>query len=88
MQHKINIAFIIAYCVFLAACGAKGNKTGYEYSPQMYHSVPYEGLTQITDEGAGQIISNREDGKGEFFNSNPEQPQQDEHAAAAGSYSE
>jgi hypothetical protein len=74
MHNRLNIAFLITYCVFLAACGAKGNKTGYEYSPQMYHSVPYEGLSQITDEGAGQLISNREDGKGEFFNSNPNNP--------------
>ncbi len=74
MQQKLNIALVITYCIFLAACGAKGDKPGYEYSPQMYHSVPYEGLTQITDEGAGQLISNREDGKGEFYNSNPNNP--------------
>ncbi len=65
---------MVASVALLAACGAKGNKTGYEYAPQMYHSVPYEGLTQITDEDEGQLISNREDGKGEFYNSNPNNP--------------
>nr|MBI1231308.1 c-type cytochrome [Cytophagales bacterium] len=36
----------------------------------MYHSVAYEPLTQIKDEQQGSWLSNREDGKGEFFNSN------------------
>ncbi|TDI72085.1 MAG: cytochrome c [Bacteroidetes bacterium] len=74
MYQKLNIAIVITFCIFLVACGAKGDRTGYEYAPQMYHSVPYEGLSQVTDESAGQLISNREDGKGEFFNSNPHNP--------------
>lgn len=28
----------------LASCGASGDHPGYEYAPQMYNSVPYEGL--------------------------------------------
>lgn len=74
MYNKINSALLLVTVLVLVACGAKGDKTGYEYAPQMYNSVPYEGLTQITDEGAGQLISNREDGKGEFYNSNPHNP--------------
>ncbi len=74
MYQKLNIAIVITFCIFLVACGAKGDRTGYEYAPQMYHSVPYEGLSQVTDESAGQLISNREDGKGEFYNSNPHNP--------------
>jgi len=74
MYHKINCLLTIALTGLLAACGAKGDRTGYEYSPQMYHSVPYDGLTQITDQDAGKLISNREDGKGEFYNSNPNNP--------------
>lgn len=74
MYQKLNIAVVLAFCIFLVACGAKGDMTGYEYAPQMYHSVPYEGLSQVTDEEAGLLISNREDGKGEFFNSNPHNP--------------
>lgn len=74
MQKKLNIPVVVICGVILAACGAKGDRTGYEYAPQMYHSVPYEGLSQITDEEKGQLISNREDGKGEFYNSNPHNP--------------
>ena len=74
MNQKLNIAIAILIGGFVAACGAKGDQPGYEYSPQMYHSVPYEGLSQVTDESAGQLVSNREDGKGEFYNSNPHNP--------------
>ena len=74
MHQKINISIALILGVILAACGANGDRPGYEYAPQMYHSVPYEGLSQVTDQSAGQMISNREDGKGEFFNSNPHNP--------------
>jgi mono/diheme cytochrome c family protein len=52
------------------SCSASGDYPGTEYAPQMYHSVAYEPLTQIKDEEQGSWLSNREDGKGEFFNSN------------------
>ena len=58
----------------LAGCKADGDNQGLEYAPQMYHSVAYEPLTQIKDESMGSWLSNREDGKGEFFNSNPYNP--------------
>lgn len=58
----------------LAGCKAGGDNQGLEYAPQMYHSVAYEPLTQIKDESKGNLISNREDGKGEFFNSNVHNP--------------
>ncbi len=74
MYQKLNSVIGISIILLLAACGAKGDKTGYEYAPQMYHSVPYEGLSQVMDQSAGQMISNREDGKGEFYNSNPHNP--------------
>jgi cytochrome c2 len=49
-----------------------------EYAPNMYHSVAYEPLTQVVDEGAGSWLSsdekldNQNYGKtyGEYFNSN------------------
>ncbi|MFC5192749.1 c-type cytochrome [Algoriphagus aquatilis] len=59
---------------FLAGCKASGDNPGLEYAPQMYHSVAYEPLTQIKDEAQGSWLSNREDGKGEFFNSNIHNP--------------
>lgn len=58
----------------LAGCKAGGDNQGLEYAPQMYHSVAYEPLTQIKDESEGSWLSNREDGKGEFFNSNVYNP--------------
>jgi mono/diheme cytochrome c family protein len=58
----------------LAGCKANGDNPGLEYAPQMYHSVAYEPLTQIKDESQGSWLSNREDGKGEFFNSNVYNP--------------
>jgi cytochrome c5 len=60
--------------VLMASCRAKDDFTGLEYAPNMYHSVPYEGLSQITDESAGKWLSNREDGSGEYYNSNPNNP--------------
>ncbi len=58
----------------LASCGASGEHPGYEYAPQMYNSVAYEPLSQIVNEDEGQWLSTREDGKGEFFNSNSNNP--------------
>ncbi len=61
--------------ISLASCRAGGENPGLEYAPQMYHSIAYEPLSQITnEETAGDNISNREDGKGEFFNSNINNP--------------
>jgi mono/diheme cytochrome c family protein len=34
----------------LAGCRADENYPGVEYAPQMYHSVPYEGLSQFTED--------------------------------------
>ena len=75
---KVANALIFASSVFsfslLTGCKAGGENPGLEYSPQMYHSVAYEPLTQITDETQGSWLSNREDEKGEFFNSNVNNP--------------
>ncbi|MCH7403128.1 c-type cytochrome [Belliella kenyensis] len=57
-----------------ASCGASGDHPGYEYAPQMYNSVAYEPLTQIVNEEEGKWVSTREDEKGEFFNSNVNNP--------------
>ncbi|MBK8291183.1 MAG: hypothetical protein IPK96_09775 [Flammeovirgaceae bacterium] len=42
---------------FLAGCKAGGDNQGLEYAPNMYHSVAYEPLTQITDEDAGRWVN-------------------------------
>lgn len=63
---------IITLGAVLASCAAGVDDTGLEYAPQMYHSTPYEPLTQITNEDAGTWLdSNEEDEHGEFYNSNP-----------------
>ncbi len=55
----------------MAACGPGEDDPGLEYAPQMYHSVPYEPLSQITDNEAGEWLSSREDDRGEFYNTIP-----------------
>ena len=58
----------------LASCSAEGEFQGFEYAPNMYHSVPYEPLSQITEKDAGemaQLLNDTEDGHGEYYNSNP-----------------
>ncbi|MEO9873003.1 c-type cytochrome [Ekhidna sp.] len=63
---------IITLGTLVASCAAGVDDTGLEYAPQMYHSTPYEPLTQITNEDAGTWLdSNDEDEHGEFYNSNP-----------------
>ncbi|MEL6536462.1 MAG: cytochrome c [Bacteroidota bacterium] len=59
----------------LSACGAGGNDPGVEYAPNMYHSVPYEPLSQITDKSAGAWVNSTEtEGLGEYYSSNPNNP--------------
>jgi mono/diheme cytochrome c family protein len=68
---QIGLLSILSVVV-LGSCAAKDDFQGLEYAPQMYHSIPYEPLTQITDESQGSWLdSNDEDGHGEFYNSNP-----------------
>ena len=71
MLKRFKAALPIVALFALGACTAGGDDPGLEYAPQMYHSVPYEPLTQIKDKDAGSWLSNREDGLGEFYNSNP-----------------
>lgn len=71
IKSNIHHILLMVLGISLWSCKAKDDFQGLEYAPNMYHSVPYEGLSQITDEGEGQWLSNREDGLGEFFNSNP-----------------
>jgi len=74
IKGNIHHILLILLGISLWSCKAKDDFQGLEYAPNMYHSVPYEGLTQITNEDEGQWLSNREDGLGEFYNSNPNNP--------------
>ncbi|QSE97112.1 c-type cytochrome [Fulvivirga lutea] len=69
-----NYLFSLTLAATLVSCGADGDNQGLEYAPNMYHSVPYEPLSQITDEEAGeaaQFLNDTRDGHGEYYNSNP-----------------
>ncbi|UZD22346.1 cytochrome c [Algoriphagus halophytocola] len=75
IAKTLSILGIAVAGITLAGCRAGGENQGLEYAPQMYHSVAYEPLTQIQDaETKGDLISTREDGKGEYFNSNVHNP--------------
>jgi mono/diheme cytochrome c family protein len=76
MMIKSNIHHILIFGAFIAllSCKAKNDYPGTEYAPNMYHAVPYEPLKQITDKTKGSWLSNREDGLGEYYNSNPNNP--------------
>ncbi|MEK6783180.1 MAG: cytochrome c [Bacteroidota bacterium] len=60
--------------VLLTGCIAGGDNPGKEFAPNMYHSVAYEPLSQITDETAGSIVNSLDNRSGEYFNSNKYNP--------------
>ncbi|SNS55911.1 quinol:cytochrome c oxidoreductase monoheme cytochrome subunit [Belliella buryatensis] len=72
--RSIYVLATAGVAIGLASCSASGDHPGYEYAPQMYNSVAYEPLTQIINEDEGKWLSTREDEKGEFFNSNINNP--------------
>jgi len=74
ITHSINLIASLSLAIGLTSCGASGEKPGYEFAPQMYHSIAYEPLSQIRNEEEGKWLSTREDEKGEFYNSNPNNP--------------
>ena len=64
---------LLFYLLF--SCSAGKDNPGVEYAPNMYHSVPYEPLSQVTDKEIGSWLdSNPDDEHGEFYNSNPYNP--------------
>jgi len=73
LKHPLYFGVIV---VLLSSCAAGPDNTGVEYAPQMYHSTPYEPLTQINEDNYSGtwLDSNEEDGHGEFYNSNPYNP--------------
>lgn len=69
-----SLVLVIAIAIILGGCAAKGDNPGLEYAPNMYHSVAYEPLSQITDETAGSLVNALDARQGEFFNSNKYNP--------------
>lgn len=76
MRVIISLVAGVSVALILAGCKAGGDNPGVEYAPNMYHPVPYEPLTQITDEDAGRWLTSIEysDGHAEFYNSNKLNP--------------
>lgn len=73
MRMKQGI-FGLVVALLLAGCKAGGDYQGLEYAPNMYHSVAYEPLTQITDEGYGVLVNSLDNGRGEYYNTNKFNP--------------
>lgn len=66
-----NSLVVVVVAVVLAGCAASGDNPGLEYAPQMYHSTPYEPLSQIKDPEAGRGVTSSElEDHAEFYNSN------------------
>lgn len=58
----------------LVSCGAGPDDQGTEFAPNMYHAIPYEPLKQIKDQDAGNWVSSLDNGVGEYYSSNPNNP--------------
>jgi mono/diheme cytochrome c family protein len=78
-MHLIkNITITLSLAALLAGCSAEGDNPGREYAPNMYHSVPYDPFTQVTEWDAGRWVTsieypkygNHDEGHAEYFNSN------------------
>ncbi len=72
-KYLLNIGIIVALGGIFA-CSAKKDYPGLEYAPNMYHSVPYDPLKQITDKNAGNWVNSDDDAYGEYYSSNPNNP--------------
>ncbi|MEQ8358652.1 MAG: cytochrome c [Cytophagales bacterium] len=70
----INLIILIGMAGIFASCSAGGNDQGVEYAPNMYHSVPYEPLKQVTDKSSGMWVNSSEQEIGEYYTSNPNNP--------------
>ena len=75
-----NIAVLIFSASLLSSCNHdfgwihKHDQPRLEYAPNMYHAVTYEPLSQITDKEAGMWVNSDGDNVGEYYNSNPYNP--------------
>ncbi len=74
MRLITNLFLGVSAAVLLVGCKAGGDYQGLEYAPNMYHSVAYEPLKQITDKDAGRWVNSLDNDRGEFYNSNQYNP--------------
>lgn len=73
-KNLFNISLFLAASAALLGCKAHGDYQGLEYAPNMYHSVAYEPLKQITDKDAGKWVNSSGQDIGEYYSSNPNNP--------------
>ena len=74
MQVIKTLILVASAAALLVGCKAGGDFPGREYAPNMYHSVAYEPLSQVTDEQAGRWVNSLDNDRGEYFNSNKYNP--------------
>lgn len=79
--YKYTYIYLILTVIFSSCVDQKKfenigthEKPNVEFAPNMYHSVAYEPLTQITDTDAGLWLNSNGSDTGEFYNSNPYNP--------------
>lgn len=62
-MFKLNaigrIATGLALAGLMVSCGHDRNDTGVEYAPQMYHTIPYDPYSQVTDTTSEYFNTNR-----------------------------
>lgn len=73
-MRGLSLVLCAAVVVIMASCKANGDYRGLEYAPNMYHSVAYEPLSQITDLDEGTFTNALDNGRGEFYNTNQYNP--------------
>lgn len=75
MFDRLLIALSLMSVMFVTSCLTAGkDDPGTEYAPNMYHAIPYEPLKQIKDKDAGTWVSSIDNGVGEYYSSNPNNP--------------
>ena len=53
MKHIIKFILVT---ILISSCSGRKDDPGVEYAPNMYHSVPYEPLSQVKDEEIGSWL--------------------------------
>lgn len=69
--NKVFTLLVTSGAILLIGCTAGKDNTGYEYAPNMYHSVAYEPLKQIKNKEAGLWVNSTNEEIGEYYSSNP-----------------
>ncbi len=69
--NKVFTLLVASGAALLISCGAGKDNAGYEYAPNMYHSVAYEPLKQVMDKESGLWVNSTDEEIGEYYSSNP-----------------